>query len=78
MGCDTLLISVGLSAAPAKSLAPRPFGSSTGSVIWSGRGTEGIRLCFPASLGILVPWTAISESDPPTCGSSWEDMFESE
>lgn len=62
-------ISVGLSAAPARSLEP---GSSLPEVevIWSGRGTDGMRLCLPASLGMVVPVTAQSEREPPTWGSS--------
>lgn len=63
-------MSVGLSAAPAKSLEPRSFGSSDEDGFWSGRGTEGIRLYLPASLGIVVPVTAISDREPPVCGSS--------
>lgn len=67
----TRLISVGLSAALARELAPRELGSVT----WSGRGTEGMVLYFPASLGIVVPVTAILEREPPVWGSSLEDMF---
>lgn len=78
MGKGTLLISVGLSAAPAKSLAPKLLGSSTGSVIWLGWGTDGTRFCFPASLGIVVPETAMSDSEPPLWGSSWEDILNPE
>lgn len=63
-------MSVELSAAAAKSLEPRSFGSSDEDVIWSGRGTEGIKFCLPASLGILVPVTAMSSREPPVCGSS--------
>lgn len=59
-------MSVGLSAALARSAAPRSVESS---VTWSGRGTEGIRFCLPASLGMVVPSLAMSKRSPPSWGS---------
>ena len=62
-------MSVALSAAPSTSTDPRLFGSVAGSVIWSGRGTEGRIFIFPASLGIEVPSLAMSKRSPPCLGS---------
>ena len=63
-----------LSAAPAKSADPRLFGSFEGSVIWPGRGTEGIVRCVLESLGTLVPSTAISVREPPWGLGSSDDI----
>lgn len=60
-------MSVGLSAAP---------GSVESSAIWSGRGTEGMRLCLPASLGMVVPSLAMSKRSPPSWGSDGGAILE--
>ena len=66
-------MSVGLSAALARSAAP---GSVESSAIWSGRGTEGMRLCLPASLGMVVPSLAMSKRSPPSWGSDGGAILE--
>ena len=55
-------MSIGLSAALLRSAAPRSLGES---LIWSGRGTEGMMFILPASLGMDVPSLAMSKRSPP-------------
>lgn len=63
-------MSLGLSAASARVEAPASSAPDEELTTWSGRATDGMIFCLPASLGMVVPVTAMSEREPPTRESS--------